>query len=204
MLILLLSAVNTYAAGGNDLAVSSANNVVTDMSAAATPPSQGKKPLDESRLWLPASYKHYSLSLLKAATSALARPRCLDIKRGTLDISQTTDERAVFRFLCLQANGQTYSEVIEGNNYTSLVFEPTKTPACYERLLIKVQAMHDLVWLAESGAPVEDQLARWDFDAKTPDGEPLHYQAVCSLDSRGEVVVKLAPRFLGNAGSGND
>jgi hypothetical protein len=197
-LILLLNAASSYGEGGGASAPTletSALDVVTQHT---------KKPLDETRLWLPSSYRRYSLSLLKAATSALARPRCLEIKRGTLDLSQTTPERAVFRFLCLQASGQTYSEVIEGNDYTSLVFEPTKTPACYERLLTQVQSMHDLAWLAESGAVEDDQIARWDFDAKTPDGESLHFQAVCSLDKNGEAVVKVSPRFLTNSSGDNE
>ena len=163
-----------------------------------------KKPLDEARLWLPASYNKHSLALLKAATSALARPRCLEVKRGTLDLSQSAPERAVFRFLCLQASGQTYTEVIEGNSFTSLVFEPTKTPACYERLLTQVKAMHDLVWLVESGAVESDQIARWDFDAKTPDGDPLNFKAVCSLDKNGDAVVKLSPRLLVHPSNSND
>ncbi|MDZ7922979.1 MAG: hypothetical protein U5M23_02775 [Marinagarivorans sp.] len=166
--------------------------------------SFAKKPLDETRLWLPASYNKYSLALLKAATSALARPRCLEVKRGTLDLSQSTPERAIFRFLCLQVDGQTYAEVIDGNSFTSLVFEPTKTPACYERLLTKIQSMHDLVWLVESGSIVGDQIARWDFDAKTPGGDPLNFKAVCSLDKNGDAVVKLSPRFLVHPSDAND
>lgn len=154
-----------------------------------------KIPVDESRLWLPKSYKvKHSLPLLRAAAAALAMPRCHEIKQGTLDLSQSTHERPVYIFVCLQANGQTYAEVVDGTSFNSMVHEVTPAPECHQRLMEQVNLMHELAWHPSSPLPEGAQLAVWDFDAKNPEGVDLHYRAVCTLDKHKKASVKILPR----------
>lgn len=156
-----------------------------------------KVPLDESKLWLPLKYKKHHLSLLRAATQALAQPRCLEVKRGSLDLRQSTSERAIYRFLCKQASGKTYTEIIDGVTFHSLVPTPTSEIACYKLVMAKTQLMKKLKWLNDNALRAPKGLPEryeWRFDAVSVDGEPLKYSAVCKLNALGVPELDITPR----------
>ena len=156
-----------------------------------------KVPLDESKLWLPLKYKKHHLSLLRAATQALAQPRCLEVKRGSIDLRQSTPERAIYRFLCKQASAKTYTEMIEGVPFHSLVPTPTSEIACYELVKAKTYMMKNIRWLNDSALKAPKGLPEryeWRFDAVSVDGEPLKYSAVCKLNAHGVPELDVTPR----------
>jgi hypothetical protein len=70
--------------------------------------------LDDSRLWLPTKYSTLFLSLKEAAAAAEVLDRCVTILRGTLDLEKSTTEQPIYRFLCRQASGLTYNELVDG------------------------------------------------------------------------------------------
>lgn len=155
-------------------------------------------PLDEKALWLPKKYQGYYIKLVAAAQAALDQPRCLEVKQATLDLRQTTPERALFRVLCRQASGTTYTEMIEGNDYTSLTPDKTSAMACHNLLIAKTEQMIDLKWLNKKGESLASERVggeryQWDFDAVSVDGVPLHFRAVCESYS-GQPRLQITPR----------
>ncbi|HEY7773930.1 MAG TPA: hypothetical protein VIC26_12175 [Marinagarivorans sp.] len=160
--------------------------------------AEAKVPLDEKALWLPVKYQGYYIKLVTAAQAALNQPRCIEVKQATLDLRQTTPERPLFRILCRQASGKTYTEMIEGNNYTSLTPKKSSAMACRQLLIAKTQQMVGLTWLHKKGESLTSSQAgveryQWDFDAVSVDGVPLHYRAIC--ESRlGQPRLQISPR----------
>jgi hypothetical protein len=128
-------------------------------------------PLDDKVLWLPKSYQQYYIQLVNAAQAALAQERCIEVKRATLDLVQSTEAQPIYRVLCMQISGKTYTEIIDGSNYQSLTPEPkpridkdstlsdelTLDPAkaCRQLLVKKTLLMIDLRWLTLDPVLVE-------------------------------------------------
>lgn len=156
-----------------------------------------KVPLDENKLWLPLKYQKHHLPLLRAATVALAQPRCYEVKRGSLDLRQSEPKHAIYRFLCKQASGKTYTEVIDGVTFESLVPRPSSEIACYELLMAQVKMMKQLHWLndtALTAADGEPERYEWHFDSVSVEGQPLKYTALCQLNNEAIAELKIMPR----------
>ncbi len=75
---------------------------------------------DDKSLWLPGKYGPLFLELKKAAQSAENLERCVTILRGTIDLDDSTSDHPVYRFLCRQANGRTYNEMVDGLTFETL------------------------------------------------------------------------------------
>ncbi|WP_394201192.1 hypothetical protein [Marinagarivorans algicola] len=156
-----------------------------------------KAPLNEDKLWLPRRYQKYHLPLLRAAKVALAQPRCYEIKRGSLDLRQSEPKHAIYRFLCKQASGKTYSEVIDGVTFQSLVPRPSSEIVCYELLMAQVKMMKQVRWLNDTALTAGDgepERYEWQFDSVAVDGQPLKYSALCQLNSEAIAELKIMPR----------
>ncbi len=70
--------------------------------------------LDESRLWLPVSYKQYHFELLASGLAAEAQRECERVVEGTVDLDRSTLEKPVFRVLCRNADGRTFNLLVDG------------------------------------------------------------------------------------------
>ena len=90
--------------------------------------------VDESRLWLAKSDQVLYLPLVRAALAAANLERCVEVLEGTLDRTQSTSERPMFRILCRQADGKSYNEMVDG-----LSFETLTTPKVVEVVLTEEQ-----------------------------------------------------------------
>ena len=155
-------------------------------------------PLNEKALWLPAKYQGHYIELVSAAQAALDLPRCIEVKQATLDLRQSTPEKPIYRVLCLQESGKTYTEMIDGDGYISLTPEKNSAMACHKLLLEKTQQMIDISWLeggpkSVAGGSEGGERYQWDFDAKSLDGDALHYTAICVADD-GVPVVTISAR----------
>jgi hypothetical protein len=88
--------------------------------------------LDPQRLWLPVRYQDLHPSLVKAAETAEALDRCVTVMEATVDLEQSRPEHPIYRILCRQENGRTYSEMVDGLSFATLttikVVEPELTP----------------------------------------------------------------------------
>lgn len=175
--------------------------------------------LDESRLWLPKSYRSHYVSLVNAALAAEQIERCVTVLEGTVDLDQSTPERPIFRILCRQPSGVSYNEMVDGADYQTLT-----TPAsgdsywseesrrqrerqqrleafwalCESEIKRATQLMDNLQWVSSwppepSRYSEEEAQYRVDFDAETPEGRPLHYRLSCTA-SQSQASVSILPR----------
>lgn len=76
--------------------------------------------LDESRLWLPISYKQYYFELLASGLAAEAQTECDSVVEGTVDLDQSSRDKPVFRVLCRNADGRTFNMLVDGLTRTVL------------------------------------------------------------------------------------
>lgn len=162
-------------------------------------------PLDPSVLWLPLKYQKLQAKLYNAAEAALYQPRCIEVRSGTVDLRQSTPDVPVFRILCKEPSGLTYTEVITANGFESLTPKKNASLACYELLKRETRLMLELVWVppkplssypskkvaklagAKGSSAIEEdadgnlhELYTWDFDAESISGERLHFRAQCT------------------------
>lgn len=171
--------------------------------------------LDDSRLWLPKSYQTFYVSLVNAALAAEETDRCVTVLEGTLDLDQSTPERPVFRILCRQESGVSYNEMVDGTDYKTLTTPASKDSywseesrrrrererlmetywhLCQTEIARQTRLMNELQWLTPMPAvPSSETDGRvsyiLDFDAKTPEGRPLHYRLQCAVsESEGATV----------------
>lgn len=158
-------------------------------------------PLNENALWLPMKYQGHYIQLVGAAKAALALPRCVEVKQARLDLRQSTPERSMFRILCRQASGKTYTEMIEGGSFQSLTPEKNSVVACHTLLLEETQMMMDLSWVADTSEAANSQVDSsggehylWDFNAKALDGGVLHYRAECYVPMGGSPSLTINAR----------
>lgn len=158
-------------------------------------------PLNENALWLPIKYQGHYIQLVGAAQAALDLPRCVEVKQARLDLRQSTPGRTMFRILCRQASGKTYTEMIGGEGFLSLTPEKSSVVACHKLLLEETQMMIDLSWVADTSeaadgrvGPDGDEHYRWDFNAKALDGEMLHYSAECFVSAGGAPSLSINAR----------
>ncbi|UTA47286.1 hypothetical protein L1F30_14080 [Simiduia sp. 21SJ11W-1] len=75
---------------------------------------QADKPLNTDRLWLPGSYAIHWSKLREIAELALASERCVEVLRGELAQTQSTQEAPVFAIMCRDANRKTYVDKFNG------------------------------------------------------------------------------------------
>lgn len=97
--------------------------------------------VEESSLWLPASYSIHYLELKEAAETAEALDRCKVVLRATVDLEQSTNERRIYRVLCRQENNKTYNEMVDGSSMetltTKIVVEEKLSPEELEQLRLE-------------------------------------------------------------------
>lgn len=161
-------------------------------------------PIDPAVLWLPIKYQKLQAKLYIAAEAALYQPRCIEVRSGTVDLRQSTPNVPVFRILCEESSGMTYTEVVTADGYESLTPKKNALLDCYELLKHETKLMQGLTWVppkpltsypsekvarlaGAKGVSTIDEDADgnrhehylWDFDAESPSGEPLHYRAQC-------------------------
>lgn len=176
-------------------------------------------PLDASVLWLPLKYKPLQTKLFNAALAALDQPRCIEVKSGTVDLRQSSAEVPVFRILCKEASGLTYTETVTAEGYQSLTPLKSARKSCHALVKEKTKLMQSLTWLPpkpQASYPNEQAALRaankgeaqittdadgnrheryqWDFDAASPSGESLHYRAVCTAVNGEDAKVKIKAR----------
>jgi hypothetical protein len=100
--------------------------------------------LENSRLWLPTKYRGHYLKLRDAALAAEATDKCTEVLRGTLDLDLSSDEQSFYRVLCRQADGTTYSEVVDGSTLRPRSLDedvpPPESPQERERRLAEAAA----------------------------------------------------------------
>lgn len=84
--------------------------------------------LDEKRLWLPVKYQALYLPLVEAATAAEALERCVDVVEGTIDLEQSAAGQPIFRIVCRQENGRTYSEMVDGISFATMTTPKVVAP----------------------------------------------------------------------------
>lgn len=162
-------------------------------------------PLDPSVLWLPLKYQKLQAKLYTAAEAALYQPRCIEVRSGTIDLRQSSPDVPVFRILCKEASGMTYTEVVTADGYESLTPKKNALLACYELLKRETKLMQELTWVppkplasypsekaarlagAKGVSTIEEDADGnrhehylWDFDAESVNGEALHYRAECN------------------------
>lgn len=70
--------------------------------------------LDESRLWLPVTYKHYYFELLASGLAAEAQRECESVVEGTTDLDRSKPDHPVFRMLCRNPDGRTFNVLVDG------------------------------------------------------------------------------------------
>lgn len=162
-------------------------------------------PIDPEVLWLPLKYQRLLPKLYLAAEAALEQPRCVEVKKGTVDLRQSTPEVSLFRILCREPSGLTYTEMVSSDGYRALTPKKNALLACSELLETHTQLMQSLTWVpskaleeyasksaaeragAKGTSHVEEdaegnrkELYHWDFDAKAINGDPLHFRADCT------------------------
>lgn len=79
--------------------------------------------LDESRLWLPISYKHYYFELLASGLVAEDQHECASVVEGTVDLDRSKRDKPVFRLLCRNSEGRTFNVLVDGLSRTILTPE---------------------------------------------------------------------------------
>lgn len=101
----------------------------------AGPLSSSVAALDIDRLWLPTEFRGQYLKLRDAALAAEATPQCQEVLRGTLDLDQSSSELSVYRILCRQENGTSYTEFVDGDTLQprSLTPDPAPPELAHER-----------------------------------------------------------------------
>lgn len=179
--------------------------------------------VDEARLWLPKSLADWRYRLLAAARVAAAEPRCTELLEGTWDESHSSVKRPVFRFVCRDDAGQSYSVRYDGQ-----ALKPLSTQALVDELLTPEQrALQEARTSAERarqraaqadtfGADCERLLAartatfrgvaptpltkepgelvfRAQFTAIDPSGRTLYFSAECRPGPAREPMLTLAP-----------
>lgn len=176
--------------------------------------------LDDSRLWLPKSYRSHYVALVNAALAAEATNRCVTVLEGTIDLTLSSQEKAVFRILCRQESGVSYNEIVDGDSYETLT-TPTQSDSywsedarleremqvrkkefwsrCDAMLKVRTRLMNDLQWVSEVPSPpvtISETSAEYlvDFDAKTPEGTILKYRARCSVSDSQDAQVEITRR----------
>lgn len=176
-------------------------------------------PLDTSVLWLPLKYQKLEAKLYFAAEAALSQPRCIEVKNGTVDLRQSTAESPVFRILCRESSGMTYTEMVTANGYESLTPKKSAFLACFELLKQETELMQSLTWVppkpfasypsekaaqiagAKGGSTIKEDADgnrhehyHWDFDAESPSGEALHYRAECLAVNGAKPAIEIKAR----------
>lgn len=70
-----------------------------------------KKPVKESRLWLPQSQAALHDSLVRAARQALLHPECNEVLYGSINEFRTQREGVSFTILCMRDSRSTFNQV---------------------------------------------------------------------------------------------
>lgn len=179
--------------------------------------------VDEARLWLPKSLADWRYRLLAAARVAATEPRCAELLEGTWDESLGSVKHPVFRFVCRDDVGRSYSVRYDGQ-----ALKPLSTQTLVDELITPEQrALHEARTSAERarqraaqadsfGADCERLLAartatfrgiaptpltkepgelvfRAQFSAIDPSGRTLYFRAECRPGPAREPMLTLAP-----------
>lgn len=70
--------------------------------------------VDLDRLWLPSSHQRHLTRLYDAARHVQASPGCAEFVEGTSQLDRTRLDHPVFRLTCRDADGESYSVLVDG------------------------------------------------------------------------------------------
>lgn len=172
--------------------------------------------LRDEVLWLPALYQQQLAPRLRQAALALeATERCERLLRGSLHDSSTGVEDAVFQLLCRDPQGISFAVLVDAATLQATY--PTGSPdavaeapaaALPQARLLEVEEscgllferetrfMNDLQRLPAAATEVDAGTVRVriPFDAASPQGARLHYEALCEAADGEAAGLVIQPR----------
>lgn len=176
----------------------------------------------ESRLWLPRAQQELRPLLLAAAQLAENSDECEEVVSGELDADPSADADPVFRIVCRNPAGYTYSvrvvdagkpgakleKVQSGVPASGKVTSSAQSPSVTgEGAAKKCMAAVQLRTSGMAGAKLDEAALRplssatagellygLDFDATDPSGNVLRFQAICRVAAGGNAGVEIKPR----------
>lgn len=182
----------------------------------------------ESLLWLPRAQSEFKPLLVQAAQLAESSEECEEVISGELDTERSEQQAPVFRIICRNPAGYTYSvfvtdagmpnarlekvqgadasasnaSVVSAKTGSKAVDEKTARKNCLASLRIRTSRMAG-VELDESNLQrlvAEAGLTQFemDFDAADPAGMALHFHATCRVTASGTALVEVRPRRAAN------
>lgn len=174
----------------------------------------GGPPAEAAELWLPASHQQLMPRLRQAAEKVEATAACEQVMQGSLHSASEDAGTPVFALVCRDVRRYTYPVFVDAGSlevtypagvpsgslwdWSTIERRRQGTEACetlfaeQTRHMLQLQRLQGRKpWTRDDGEVFRLVI---DFDARTPQGQPLHYRAECRLAGPDEASLVIRAR----------